>query len=134
MVIFLWYNFFSIIIKFNMNTGAKQLIRIDNENYIWVIYIFILILNFISNKYEKDFLLYNKQSDKNNFLMINKTVVIILFIIYIYFLGLTIDDIKSLNINISKKQLLNLNLQLMANILFVIAGAILVYITFNNDY
>lgn len=116
-----------------MNTNVKQLIRIENENYIWVIYIFILIFNFISNKYEKDYIIYNNLKDQKIYLTINKIVVIVLFLVYLYFLGLSLDDIKSAQVNVSKKRLLNLNLQLIANVLFVIGGAIIIYISFNSE-
>ena len=45
----------------------ERLKQIKTENYVWVIYIFLIILCFISNYYEKDYFITNNQISKEKY-------------------------------------------------------------------
>lgn len=115
-----------------MNNFAKQLTRVRDENIIWVIYLFVIIFNFISNKYERDYLMYKNIEDKRIYKTINKTLVIVLFLLYLYFLGLSIEDFKGLNNKSTIKEINDTKLSVITNILFLVGGAIVIYLTYTG--
>ena len=115
-----------------MNNFAKQLTRVEDENIVWIIYLFVIIFNFISNKYERDYLMYKNLKDKKIYKTINKTLVIVLFILYIYFLSLSFEDLKDLTKKDSPKKVQDTKLSVITNILFLIGGAIVIYLTYTG--
>ena len=115
-----------------MNNFAKQLTRVKDENIVWIIYLFVIIFNFISNKYERDYLMYKNIKDKKIYKTINKTLVIVLFLLYLYFLGLSIEDFNDLNSKSTKKEINDTTLSLITNILFIVGGAIVIYLTYTG--
>ena len=115
-----------------MNNFAKQLTRVKDENIIWIIYLFVIIFNFISNKYERDYLMYKNIKDKRIYKTINKTLVIVLFLLYIYFSGLSIEDFKDLNNKSTIKEINDTKLSVITNILFLVGGAIVIYLTYTG--
>ena len=115
-----------------MNNFAKQLTRVKDENVIWIIYLFVIIFNFISNKYERDYLMYKNIKDKRIYKTINKTLVIVLFLLYLYFLGLSIEDFKDLNNKSTIKEINDTKLSVITNILFLVGGAIVIYLTYTG--
>ncbi len=110
----------------------KELNRIKIEDYIWIIYIFLVCFNLYSDYLEKLFLTTNDQVAKNKFRNINKSVSVIILIIFIYFLIVSYQDVKELNNNSSLLEKKLKNLTFIASILFVIAGAISLYVTFKS--
>ena len=110
----------------------KELNRIKIEDYIWIIYIFLVCFNLYSDYLEKLFLTTNDQVAKNKFRNINKSVSVIILIIFIYFLIVSYQDIKELNYNSSLLEKKLKNLTFIASLLFVIAGAISLYVTFKS--
>lgn len=110
----------------------KELNRIKIEDYIWIIYIFLVCFNLYSDYLEKLFLTTNNQVAKNKFRNINKSVSVIILIIFIYFLIVSYQDIKELNYNSSLLEKKLKNLTFIASLLFVIAGAISLYVTFKS--
>lgn len=115
-----------------MNNFTKQLTRVKDENIVWIIYLFVIIFNFISNKYERDYLMYKNIKDKKIYKTINKTLVIVLFLLYLYFLGLSIEDFNDLNSKSTKKDINDTTLSLITNILFIVGGAIVIYLTYTG--
>ncbi len=115
-----------------MNNFAKQLTRVKDENIVWIIYLFVIIFNFISNKYERDYLMYKNIKDKKIYKTINKTLVIVLFLLYIYFLSLSIEDLKDLNSKSTIKEIKDTRLSVITNILFLVGGAIVIYLTYTG--
>ena len=65
-----------------MNIGVK-LQRLNNEDMIWVVYLFIAIAALISDKFERDFILTNDKMAKKKYRIINITVLTIPLFIYI---------------------------------------------------
>ena len=59
--------------------------RLDFENYIWIVFIILSILNIIGDYFQKEFLKTNNKKFENNANNIFLIVLIVSFIIYIYF-------------------------------------------------
>ena len=114
-----------------INDKLKQL---QIEDFIWFLYLGIIVLSFYSNHLERDYYLYqNKISEKKN-----KKIMIFIFsilcIVYFYFF---IDSKKSVSQlkpwDSQKKKELNW-LSLLASTLICISGILFLYIaTENND-
>lgn len=71
-----------------MNEDLKRLKDIKIENYIWIIYIGIIILSWYANSKEKDFVINKNESSKkisgfNDFDFYHITFCLLLFIIII---------------------------------------------------
>ncbi len=111
----------------------ERLKQIKIENYIWIIYIFLIILCFISNYYEKNYFLTNNQISKEKY----RNILIFIFstalLIYTYFLYDNYKDYKNLSIydNQNKKDFTEYSL--IGSTLIFIAGAIFLYIAINDQ-
>lgn len=82
----------------------SRLKQLKIEDFIWFIYIGIIIISWYSNSLEEKYFLYHdiksKEKYRNNMIFIFT----ILVIIYIYFLKDSFHDLKSLKISDSKKK------------------------------
>lgn len=111
----------------------KQLTRLYHEDIIWYIYFFIIFFYLYSNHLEE---LYIQNKDiklKKKFRKINKIVFFIVLIIYIYFLIVNIDKVQELDNNSTYSQRKITYLSLIISILFVIAGVISLYLSFESE-
>ena len=113
-----------------MDTEKKQsLKRIDIESFIWIIYIFLIGFNLYSNYLEKLYLKTNQPFYKKKFQNINKVVLTVILLIYIYFAYIAYQDETSLTrYNSNKKKKFYTDLIFIASILFLIGGSISLYV------
>lgn len=118
-----------------MDTEKKlSLKRIDIENFIWIIYIFLIGFNLYSNYLEKLYLKTNQPFYKKKFQNINKVVLTVILLIYIYFVYIAYQDETSLTrYNSNKKKKFYTDLIFIASILFLIGGAISLYVASKSD-
>lgn len=108
----------------------ERIKKINIENFIWIIYLGIIFLSYISNFYEKDYFINQNISSKKTYRKLNITIFTILVIIYSYFES---DAIKSfINTNKSIKQFKYDNLSLLATTLILISGIIFLYIVIED--
>ena len=115
-----------------MNIGVK-LQRLKNEDFIWIIYFFIAIAAIISNIYERNFNLTNNINSQKKFKTINIAIFIIVFFIYLYFVLINYEDVKTLRKEATKKEVITSHLALIASLLFLIGGLIFVFVEINRD-
>ena len=117
------------------NEKINTIKRINIESFIWVVYIFLVCFNLYSNYLEKLYLETNKRFYKQKFRQINKIVLSVILIIYIYFAYLAFKDETTLtrykNNDPKKKRLTDL--VFIASILFLIAGVISLYVATKSD-
>ena len=66
------------------------------ENFVWLVYIFIIILSYYANYKEKNFILYNDEKSKREYQNLLILIFSILLIIYFYFAYSSYEDIKEL--------------------------------------
>lgn len=111
----------------------NKLKQLKIEDFIWFIYIGIIIISWYSNRLEKQYFLYHdiksKEKYRNNMIFIFT----ILVIIYIYFLKDSYNDLKSLKISDSKKKKDLTYLSFLASLFIAISGFIFLYIAY-MDY
>lgn len=110
-----------------MNIGV-QLQRINNEDLIWVIYLFIAFFAIISDTFEKNFLVNKDLKAQKIYKTINITIFIVVLFIYVYFVLINYEDVQTLKKDITKKEGLNKHLSLISALLFLIGGALALYV------
>ena len=113
-----------------MNHKLKE---ISTENYIWIIYIFIIIASWYSKRIKKKYFLTNNKIYKDKYNQILTNIFTILLFIYFYFFKSSIESINSLKINdnIKKKNLTYLSS--LSSFLIVISGIIYLYIAITDE-
>lgn len=116
-----------------MDDLIRKLKLLKEEDFIWIIYFFIVTFAIISNYFERDSLINNNQNSSQKSRKINTTILIVAFFIYLYFVTATIKNFDLLTQNGSLKDKRVATERLVANLLFLVAGAIALYADFDNN-
>ncbi|MEG0977547.1 MAG: hypothetical protein RSF02_03235 [Bacilli bacterium] len=106
----------------------EKLKRLKKEDFIWIIYIFIVIFALYANNESRMYLKtnnrkYNKQEKKINIL-----VFFIAFFIYLYFVLLLTKDLSNMEQNFNNPKYRDTCFRLIAALLFLIGGSIYLYV------
>ena len=117
----------------NYNEINNRLKQIKIEDYIWIIYIGIIILSYYSKYLEKKYLLFNNINDKEKYREIIIIIFTILIFIYYYFLKSSFDDINNLKENDSKEKKELVYLSFIGSLLIFISGCTFLYIAFKDN-
>lgn len=118
-----------------MNNSIFEKIKETNiEDIIWLTYFFTIIANLYSNYLERDYIKNNNIRSRNLFRQINLYVLVIAFFIYLYFVFLSYKSIRNLHSNATQKKVFLTNLTLISALLFLIAGALNIFIQKNSIY
>lgn len=113
--------------------GESRLKEIAIEDFIWVIYLGIILFSFISNDYEKKYILYKNEEDKKKYREIIIVIFSILVIVYGYFLIDAYNGVKSLKQSDADKKKLLVTLSFIASFLIFISGIIFLYIAYKDE-
>ena len=116
----------------NNNELNDKLKEIDTENFIWIIYIGIIILSWYANSLEKKYYIFNDNTAKDKYREINIFVFSILFLIYLYFTITNYDDIKKLNKNDSDKKKFLTYYSFIGTVLVLLSGFIFLSIAITD--
>ena len=116
-----------------MEDRLDKLNDIKIENYIWVIYIFIIILSWYANSKEKNFLINQDEKSRKEYQNLLILIFTILVIIYYYFAKSSYDDIKKLKINDTNKKILLTYMSFLGSFLVLISGIIFLTIAINDE-
>ena len=81
-----------------MNDIQDRIKTIKIENYIWIIYIIIILLSWYANSKEIKYILINDEKSKKQYQNLLIFIFTILVIIYLYFTKEGYDDINKLSI------------------------------------
>ncbi len=111
----------------------SRLKEIKIEDFIWIIYLGIILLSFISNEYEKNYILTGSNEDKKRYREIIIGIFSILIIVYAYFLIDSYNSVKNLNSNDTDKKKMLSTLSFIASTLIFISGIIFLYIAFKDE-
>ena len=115
-----------------MNIGVK-LQRVNEENFIWLVYFFIVIAALLSNAYEKYFLETGDYRKQKIFKTLNITIFCVAFFIYLYFVIISYQNVQVLREKSTKKEVLSAHMQLIASLLFLVAGGIALLAEINRE-
>lgn len=115
-----------------LDEKIEKLKQIKDENLIWLIYIFLIFLCFYSNKYEKNYILFENNHDKKRYKELTILIFSIALIIYLYFFYDSYKGIKKLKATDSQKKKDLSNLNLLGSTLILISGLIFLYIAITD--
>lgn len=116
-----------------MNDKLDRLEDIKIENFVWIIYIGIIILSWYANSKETKFILYNDEKAKKEYQNLMILIFTILVIIYSYFTKDSYDDLMNLNeSDTEKKKILHLA-SFIGSFLVLISGFIFLGIVIVDD-
>lgn len=101
--------------------AIEQYRELKKDDIVWYIYIFIVFAAIYSNKLEEDYVFTKNPNEYKVFHNINIIALTVVFFIYLFFV------IRS-NKNYKKKPSFRTELNLIATIMFLIGGAILLYL------
>ncbi len=107
-----------------MNNINEQLKRLKTEDFIWYVYFFIVAFALLSNYYERNYLISKNKNSYNKFKTINITIFFIAFIIYLYFVVITYDNLKSYQNKLKDKAFYLSEVKFIGALLFLIGGVI----------
>ena len=112
-----------------LNRRLKQL---KIEDFIWIIYIGIIVFSLYSNTLEKKYFLYHDQNGKNKYRKIMIGIFVILVLVYAYFFKDSLDDVKNIRPydSTSKKNLTKLSV--LGSFLILVSGIIFLYIAIED--
>ena len=111
----------------------EKLRELKTEDFIWVIYIGIIILSLISNNFERDYFVNNNIESKNIYRNILIIIFAILTIVYIYFLKESIDDIRNLKPSDSEQKKVFVYLSALGSFLILVSGIIFLFIAIADE-
>lgn len=106
-----------------MSIFDDDLGRLNLEDYIWVIFIGLSILNIFGDKYQKEFL---KNNDKDSESVANKIFLFVLFVSFLIYIYFFVRNVNAFNrANDEEKELLSI--KVFGSILFVVGIVCLIY-------
>lgn len=116
-----------------MNEDLNRLKDIKIENYIWIIYIGIIVLSWYANSKEKDFIINKNENSKKEYQALMILIFTILLFIYYYFTIDSYDDVKELTPLDSKKKIILRYASFVGSFLILISGIIFLIIAILDD-
>lgn len=111
-----------------MEDREKRLQQIRIENFIWIIYFFIIALCLYGNYFEKEYFLTGNPRNKEIYRKITILIFCIAIIFYTYFVADNWKEYQSLNCYDSKEKIKYTQLNLIGSTLILISGLIFLYI------
>ena len=112
---------------------TNKLKQLKIENFIWIIYIGIIILSWYSNSLEKKYFVFNDMKSKEKYRKILILIFCILIIVYLYFLKSAYDDLRNLNSCDSAEKQNLVFLSFIGALLIAISGFIFLYIAYRDQ-
>lgn len=103
------------------------------ENFVWVIYIGIIILSWYANSKEVNYLLYNDEESRQEYQNLLILIFSILFIIYFYFAKDSYKTYLNLSIYDSEKKKQLTFASFIGSLLILISGVIFLYIAIVDE-
>ena len=113
-----------------INSKLKQL---KIENFIWIIYIGIIILSWYANSLEKKYFIFNDLLSKKKYRQVMLFIFSILIVVYFYFLRDSYNDFKNISEKDSCKKQNLVFLSFIASLLIFVSGLIFLYIAYKDE-
>ena len=111
----------------------NRLNQLDAEDFIWCIYLGIIILSYYSNSIEREYFFTNNKKSRESYRKIIIIIFSVLVVVYLYFLKSSIEDLRNLkpDATLEHKQLVFLSF--LGSLLIAISGAIFLYIAIRDE-
>lgn len=113
-----------------MDDINQRLKELKIEEFVWIIYIFIIFLSFYANKIERNYFLTNDNYNKKKYQNLTIIIFSIVIPVYIYFFKSSYQEYK----NNKNKETANLSLlSLLGSTLILISGCLFLYIAIKDE-
>ena len=117
-----------------MNDSLKEkLNELKIEDYIWLIYIGIILLSWYSNSLERKYFVCRDEESKKKYRTIMIIIFSILVVVYLYFLKDSYSSLKKVNPFDPKKKKDLIFLSFISSLLIFISGLIFLYIALTDE-
>lgn len=116
-----------------MESIEERLQEIKIEDYIWVIYIIIIILSWYANSKEEDYLINYNNKSKEEYRNIMIFIFAVLVIIYFYFTKDSYDGVKNLRNSDTEKKKYLTYASFIGSLLILISGVIFLFIAISDE-
>lgn len=110
------------------NDKLEELARLNFEDYIWIVFIILNILNIIANNKQKEFIIDNNSSSENVAKDIYLFIVVVTIISYIYFIKRNYNDYLEAGIDEKK----NFLVRYLGSVFFMVGILCLLYFQLTN--
>lgn len=117
----------------NYDELNKKLKQLKIEDFIWLIYIVIIIMSWYSNTLERKYFINNDLQSREKYRKIMILIFSILIIVYLYFLKDSFDDLKNIRLDDSNKVKNLTYLSFIGSLLIAISGFIFFYIAIKDE-
>ena len=111
----------------------EKLRELKTEDFIWVIYIGIIVLSWISNSFERDYFVNDNIKSRDTYRNILIIIFAILIIVYIYFFKESINDIRNLKPSDSEQKKVFVYLSALGSFLILVSGIIFLFIAIADE-
>ena len=111
----------------------EKLRQITTEDYIWIIYIGIIVSSWCANKYESDYFKYNDMVSRDKYRKLMIRIFTVLVIVYLYFFKGSWNDLVNIKEGDSynKKELTYLSY--VGSLFILLSGLIFLYIAYRDE-
>lgn len=113
-----------------LNRKLKQL---QTEDFIWIIYIGIIVMSWYSNSLERKYFIYNDLQSKEKYQQTIIFIFSILIVVYLYFVKDSYDDLKNIKPYDSTKKKNLTSLAFLGSLLIAISGFIFLYVAISDE-
>lgn len=117
----------------NGNELKEKLDELKTEDYIWLLYIGIIIISWYSNNVERKYFITGDLKSKEKYQRLMVLIFTILLVVYFYFTKSSYDDILKLKQSDSKSKKDLTYLSFLGSFLVLINGIIFLYIAFKDE-
>lgn len=116
-----------------MTNLSQALQELEQEDFIWIIYSFIVLGALISNVLERDWILKHDDKKRKEFHIINTTIFFVSFLIYLYFVWLSYKRLKEVKQYQSVQEIFLNEANFVAACLFLIGGLIYLFTEISSN-
>lgn len=115
-----------------MNSEIEDRLKAINiENYIWIIYLGIIVLSYYSNNLEKDYFINKNETSKEKYRKVITFIFTILVVVYYYFLKSSYKDLKNFS-SYSEEKKKKVILSFISSLLIFISGLVFLYLAIED--
>lgn len=111
----------------------KKLKQLKIEDFIWIIYIWIIFMSWYANSLERRYFIYNEIESREKYRKMMILIFSILIIIYLYFFKDSYDSLKDIKPNDSSVKKNLTYMSFIGSLLISISGFIFLYIAIKDE-
>lgn len=117
----------------NNNEVNNKISQLNVEDFIWIIYLLIIIMSYYANYLERNYYLTNNKYNRDRYRKVMIIIFSILIVVYVYFLKNSVKDLNNLKPTDSLKKKRLVTLSFFASLFIAVSGFIFLYIAIVDE-